>query len=144
MDRAPSAGFTLIELLISVAIVVILSAIAFPSYTDHVRRGNAAAAAAALATLWVSLEQYYQDNRRYGASGGCGVTLPSAREFTYRCATAADGQSFLVTATGDASRGMGSFIYTLDQAGARRTTGLPASWGTVPRDCWVSARGGAC
>jgi type IV pilus assembly protein PilE len=140
MDRAPSAGFTLIELLISVAIVVILSAIAFPSYTDHVRRGHVAAAAAALATLRVSLEQYYQDNRRYGASaGGCGVTLPSSREFTYRCDAAADGQSFLLTATGDASRGMGSFIYTLDQAGTRHTTGLPEGWGTVPRDCWGSA-----
>jgi type IV pilus assembly protein PilE len=144
MAHAPSAGFTLIELLISVAIVAILSAVAFPSYTDHVRRGHVAAVATALATLRVSLEQYYQDNRRYGASGGCGVTLPSAREFSYRCDAAADGQSFLVTATGDARRGMGSFIYTIDQSGMRRTTGLPESWGTVPRDCWVSARGGAC
>jgi type IV pilus assembly protein PilE len=144
MARAPSAGFTLIELLISVAIVAILSAVAFPSYTDHVRRGHVAAVATALATLWVSLEQYYQDNRRYGASGGCGVTLPSAREFSFRCDAAADGQSFLVTATGDASRGMGSFIYTIDQSGMRRTTRLPESWGTVPRDCWVSARGGEC
>ena len=144
MDRAPSAGFTLIELLISVAIIAILSAVAFPSYTDHVRRGHAAAAAAALATLRVSLEQHYQDNRRYGASGGCGVTLPTSREFSYSCVTPSDGQGFLVTATGDATRGMGSFIYTIDHASLRRTTGLPAAWGTVPRDCWVSARGGAC
>ena len=144
MERAASAGFTLIELLISVAIVAILSAVAIPSYTDHIRRGHAAAAAAALSTLRVSLEQYYQDNRRYGTGGGCGVTLPSAREFTYSCKTPSDGQGFLVTATGDAARGMGSFIYTIDHAGLRRTTGLPQRWGTVPRDCWVSARGGAC
>jgi type IV pilus assembly protein PilE len=144
MNRAPSAGFTLIELLISIAIVAILSAVAFPSYTDHVRRGHAAAATAALATLRVSLEQYYQDNRRYGTSGSCGVALPSAREFSFHCETPSDGQGFLVTATGDAARGMGSFVYTVDHAGLRRTTGLPNSWGATPRDCWVSARGGAC
>jgi type IV pilus assembly protein PilE len=144
MGPAPSAGFTLIELLISIAIVAILSALALPSYTDHVRRGHVAEAVAALATLRVSLEQYYQDNRRYGADGGCGVTLPSAREFAYKCQTPADGQGFLASATGDPARGMGSFIYTIDHAGMRRTTGLPESWGTTPRDCWVGAKGGAC
>lgn len=144
MDRASSAGFTLIELLISIAIVAILSAVAFPSYTDHVRRGHAAAATAVLATLRVSLEQYYQDNRRYGTGGNCGVALPSAREFSYRCATPSDGQGFLVIATGDAAHGMGGFIYTVDQAGLRRTTGLPGNWGATPRDCWVGAKGGAC
>jgi type IV pilus assembly protein PilE len=144
MDRAPSAGFTLIELLISMAIIAILSAVAFPSYTDHVRRGHAAEATAALATLRVSLEQYYQDNRRYGANGGCGVTLPSAREFSYRCETSADGQGFLVIATGDSTRGMSDFSYTVDHAGLRRTTRLPPGWGATPRDCWVGSRGGAC
>ena len=144
MDRAPSAGFTLIEVLISTAIIGILSALAFPAYTDHVRRGHAAEAAAALATLRVSLEQYYQDNRRYGAGGGCGVTLPSTREFSYRCKTATDGQGFLVVATGDSARGMGDFIYTIDHAGLRRTTGLPPGWGSTPRDCWVGSKGGAC
>jgi type IV pilus assembly protein PilE len=144
MDRAPSAGFTLIELLISIAIVAIVSAVAFPSYTDHVRRGHAAEAATALATLRVSLEQYYQDNRLYGAGGRCGVTLPSGRAFSYRCETAADGQGFLVVATGDSARGMGDFIYTIDHAGLRRTTGLPPGWGATPRDCWVGSKGGAC
>nr|WP_314629190.1 type IV pilin protein [uncultured Noviherbaspirillum sp.] len=150
MDRAPSAGFTLIELLISVAIVAILSAVAIPSYTDHVRRGHAAAATAALATLRVSLEQFYQDHRRYGASetsettGACGVTMPSNGEFSYGCETASAGQGFLVTATGNKARGMDGFIYTIDHAGLRRTTGLPQGWGAVPSECWVMAKGGAC
>jgi len=144
MDRAPSAGFTLIELLISIAIVAILSALAVPSYTQHVRRGHLAEAAAALATFRIGLEQYYQDNRRYGANGGCGVALPSASEFTYFCQTAVDGQSFLASATGNAARGMDGFIYTIDHAGRRRTTGLPAGWGTTPRDCWVGGKGSTC
>ena len=144
MGPAPSAGFTLIELLISIAIVALLSALAFPSYTDHVRRGHLAEAAAALATLRIGLEQYYQDNRHYGANGACGVGLPSAVEFTYSCTTAANGQSFLASATGNAARGMGGFVYTIDHAGKRRTTGLPAGWGTTPRDCWVGGKGSAC
>jgi type IV pilus assembly protein PilE len=144
MDRASSAGFTLIELLIGVAIVAILSAVAFPSYTDHLRRGHLAEAGAALATLRVSLEQHYQDHRRYGVNAGCGVALPTAPEFSYRCETPADGQGFLATAAGNSARGMGGFIYTIDHAGARRTTGLPAGWGATPRDCWVGSKGGAC
>ena len=144
MDRAPSAGFTLIELLISIAIVAILGALAFPSYTDHLRRGRLAEAASALATLRVSLEQHYQDQRRYGTNGNCGVTLPSGPNFTYRCETPADGQRFLATATGKGAGGMGGFAYTIDHAGVRRTTGLPAGWGKAPLDCWVGGKGGAC
>ncbi|MCZ8096121.1 MAG: prepilin-type N-terminal cleavage/methylation domain-containing protein, partial [Acidovorax sp.] len=48
-------GFTLIELMITVAIVAILSAIAFPSYSEFVRRGHRADARAGLlqAQLWM-------------------------------------------------------------------------------------------
>ncbi|MET0963357.1 MAG: prepilin-type N-terminal cleavage/methylation domain-containing protein [Noviherbaspirillum sp.] len=144
MDRDASAGFTLIELLISIAIVAILSAIAFPAYTDYFKRGRAAEALASLATLRVSLEQYYQDNRNYGADGSCGVAPPSGADFSYTCASSDNGQAFLATASGNSARGMAGFVYTIDHSGLRRTTGLPAGWGTPPMDCWIGSRGGAC
>ena len=144
MDRDTSAGFTLIELLISIAIVAILGALAFPSYTDYLKRSRAAEALAALATLRVGMEQYYHDNRNYGANDACGVVLPAGQDFSYTCATSNSGQGFLATASGTGARGMARFVYTVDHSGLRRTTGLPAGWGATPQDCWISSKGGAC
>ena len=48
MKRQAQRGFTLIEVMIVVAIVGILSAIAYPSYQEYVRRGHRAEARAGL------------------------------------------------------------------------------------------------
>ena len=55
MQKNQQKGFTLIELMIVVAVVGILSAIAYPSYTEYVRRGHRADARAGLlqAQLWM-------------------------------------------------------------------------------------------
>ena len=55
MKTKKQKGFTLIELMIVVAVVGILSAIAYPSYTEYVRRGHRADARAGLlqAQLWM-------------------------------------------------------------------------------------------
>ena len=48
-------GFTLIELMIAIAVIGILSAIAYPSYTDYVRRGQLAEAFANLSDFRVRI-----------------------------------------------------------------------------------------
>lgn len=65
-----TAGFTLMELMITVAIVGILAAIAFPSYQDSVRKSRRGDAKAALLENAGFMERYYSTNFRYTATAG--------------------------------------------------------------------------
>jgi type IV pilus assembly protein PilE len=58
-------GFTLVELMITVAIVGILAAVAYPSYVDFVTRSNRTEAQRELMRLANRQEQYYVDMRTY-------------------------------------------------------------------------------
>ena len=59
-------GFTLIELMIVVAIVGILAGIAYPSYMDHVRKGNRAKAQAFLMDVAQRQQNYLMVHRQLG------------------------------------------------------------------------------
>jgi type IV pilus assembly protein PilE len=149
-------GFTLIEVMIVVAIVAILAAIALPSYTDHLRRGQVAEAFTVLADYRVKMEQYYQDNRNYGNAGGtacanatgaptwAGFTNHGARYFTFACAlgSGTDNQSYTITATGSSGRAI-NHTYTVDSAGARQTTQLNGTTYSPAKPCWA-ARASDC
>jgi type IV pilus assembly protein PilE len=63
-----SYGFTLIELLITVAIIGILAAVAYPSYNDFVVRNKRAEAPRELVRLANLQEQLFVDSRAYTAN----------------------------------------------------------------------------
>ena len=91
--RVRVGGFTLIELMVAVAIIGILAAIAFPSYTQYVLRANRADAQAILMESAQFMERFYTTNNAYasavapsavspkGAAGArikYNITLPAA------------------------------------------------------------------
>lgn len=138
-------GFTLIELMIAVAVVGILAAVAFPAYTAHVRRSKIAAALGEMSAVRVRLEQYYQDNRNYGSTAtACGVAMPTSPGFAFSCAwgPAATAQSFVVTATGDASAGLPGYVYTIDETDRQVTVQFDGAAVNTP--CWIQKSGETC
>jgi type IV pilus assembly protein PilE len=160
MARARSSGFTLIELLLTVILVAILAAIAIPSYSAYVTRGQRAAAKVGLEQAAQYLERNYTANGCYNytvaaeCSAGAGAdatTLPAALASaptdggpaTYAITLAAvAGQSFTLNATPCASAtcpaGSNSTftdsdcgVLSLDNTGLKGATG---SLGTAT--CW--------
>ena len=80
-----SSGFTLMELMIVVAIVVLLAAIALPSYQSYVVRAHRAAAKAQMLEIAAREQQYFLANRAYGDLSAIGFSIPPDVSARYTC-----------------------------------------------------------
>lgn len=60
-------GFTLIELMIAVAIVAIISALAYPSFMDSFRKGRRSEAFAAINAVQLAQERWRANNATYSS-----------------------------------------------------------------------------
>lgn len=142
-------GFSLIELMVVVAIIAIIASVALPAYNAYVTRGKITEATSNLATLRVSMEQYYQDNRNYGTGGTCAVAMPqigvAVKYFNITC-QAPTAASYTITAQGQG--GMAGFQYTIDYKNTRTSTisapATAAGWSTPSVNCWTTNKGGQC
>jgi type IV pilus assembly protein PilE len=81
MRKVKQDGFTLIELMITVAIVAILSAIAYPSYNNAMMKNRRATAQAYLSDVAQKQQQYLMDNRAY-ATTATALNVPQPSDVT--------------------------------------------------------------
>ena len=97
-------GFTLIELMITVAIIGILVAVALPSYTTYIERGQRANAKVVLLEAAQLMERYRSSNFKYIAADGTIPPLPTRLQVSpsdgakrYDVTLLADATSFTLT-----------------------------------------------
>lgn len=145
MKKENEAGFTLVELMVTVAIIGILAAIAYPSYTQYVLRANRAEARSMLLENAQFLERNFTTANRYDQdSAGNAIgnsqlprqTSPVNGAAKYNISfDAIASQTFTLKAvptgsmTGDAC---GDF--TLTNTGLQGAAGQTS--GSVVADCW--------
>jgi len=67
-------GFTLIELMITVAVVAILAAVAFPAYQDSLRKSRRTDGKNALVQAAANMERYYAERNTYATAAMCATT----------------------------------------------------------------------
>ncbi len=143
---AGARGFTLIEVMITVAIVGILAAIAYPSYTSYVAKGNRAEGRAAAMKMLQDQERWFTQKNTYvavvatNASGEVlknfsGDSRATSKYFigAAQCGATAINQCVLVTAVpqfGGGDPEVGTLSIT--------STGTRSCTGTKPTLCWPS------
>ena len=140
-------GYNLVELMIVVAIIGVIAAIAYPSYTEQVRKSRRADCAGAVTSLGSSMERYFTVNNTYlgAADGGDDTGEPAiyatqcpvdGGTATYNLTiSAATASTYTVQAapTGAQAKDKCGTL-TLTSTSLKGVTGAAA--GLTPQDCW--------
>ena len=135
-------GFTLIEVMIVVVVIGILSAIAWPSYQNYVRRSERSKAQQLMLEINNRQAQYIVDARTYVATVGagglgvankdgwtCAATCTNGRYTVSVALTAGPPPGFTITATPTGTQ-VADGTMTLTSAGAktRIVDGVDKGW----------------
>jgi type IV pilus assembly protein PilE len=122
--RSRTGGFTLMELMVTLTIVAVLSAIAWPSYLQYVKRGRRSSAKATMMDIANREQQYLLANRTYADTGtlqssGYSVSSDVSPYYTWAVNLGAGPTpTFTITFTPIGAQASDGSL-TLDQAGNR-------------------------
>jgi type IV pilus assembly protein PilE len=147
MHHGRSRGFTLIELMIVVAIVAILTTIAYPNYRDYVIRGQLVDATQGLSAVRANMERYFQDNRTYLAIGAftppCTAANVAYGKFNVSCPPI-DATHFTASAVGILGSTVDGFTFTVNELNVQQTTVAPPAPHSFLSctTAWVTKTGG--
>ncbi|MGY1424268.1 type IV pilin protein [Lysobacter sp. A289] len=145
LARNRHSGFSLIELMITIVIIAVLAAIAYPSYQNHVIKTRRAAAAACTMEAAQFMERFYTTNMRYNTDrDGNAVALPAsqcANELAIHygiqlaggtTATAFSIEAVPVAGSQQAAKDTKCGTLAINQTGAKSVSNAA----TDPNECW--------
>jgi type IV pilus assembly protein PilE len=135
-------GFTLIEVMVVVAIIAILSSIAYPSYQDSVTKSRRSQAKATLLEYAQFMERNFTTTGNYsGKSDGSAIALPSsqgatdlASHYDFSLGSPLTDSSFTVKATpkgGQLAKDARCGTLTFNNVGIKAISGTG-----IAKDCW--------
>ena len=125
-------GFSLIELMITVAVVAILSAVAYPSYQQYLLTSHRVDAKKMLLDAANRQEIYFMDFNQYASTvAALGINAQSESGY-YDVAIAVVGNSYIMSATpvGSQAKDTGCTQFAINEVGVKTATG------TAANDCW--------
>ena len=132
------SGFNLIELMIVVAIMGVIAAIAFPSYTNYIRRSQRSDATAALLRIQTQQEKFFLSNNRYAATlASLNITTTENGWYTVALTSVTAGR---YRATATAINGQPQYkdtdcrFYQINERGAKTAENASAADNT--EECW--------
>ncbi len=133
MNMNKQQGFTLIEIMIAIAMVAVLTAIAYPSYSGYLQSSRRTEATAALTKIANLEERYYLDNNSYGDLSDLSLSSPYYTDNSYYLITISSASStFTLTATAKNAQAADTdcATFTLDQDGTKgsSTSNVSTCW----------------
>ena len=130
-------GFTLIELMVVVAIVGILAAMAYPSYTEYVYKGRRTDAVAALGAVQQAQERYRSNNTTYGTLAQIGSPTTSVHgHYTISMSGAVSATGYTAVATAIGAQASDSKCTTLTVSMANGNVVFDKTGTGTAAACW--------